>query len=45
MKTPEAPALPAELDALLRRMRLPYFRRLAPEVCVDLPRFGGLVTS
>jgi DNA replication protein DnaC len=33
MRTPEAPALPAELDALLRRMRLPYFRRLAPEVC------------
>jgi hypothetical protein len=33
MRTPEAPALPAELDALLRRMRLPYFRRAAPEVC------------
>jgi DNA replication protein DnaC len=27
-----APALPAELDALLRRMRLPYLRAAAPEV-------------
>jgi DNA replication protein DnaC len=25
--------LPAELDVLLKRMRLPYFRRAAPEVC------------
>jgi DNA replication protein DnaC len=33
MRTPEAPPLPAELDALLRRMRLPYLRRAAPEVC------------
>src|SRR5262249_55791912 len=33
MRTPEAPPLPAELDALLKRMRLPYFRRVAPEVC------------
>jgi DNA replication protein DnaC len=33
MKAPEAPPLPAEVDALLRRMRLPYFRRAAPEVC------------
>jgi DNA replication protein DnaC len=30
--TPAAPALPAELDALLRRMRLPYLRAAAPEV-------------
>jgi DNA replication protein DnaC len=30
---PEAPALPAELQALLRRMRLPYLRAAAPEVC------------
>jgi DNA replication protein DnaC len=27
-----APALPAELDALLRRMRLPYLRAAAPDV-------------
>ena len=27
-----APALPAELEALLRRMRLPYLRAAAPEV-------------
>ena len=27
-----APVLPAELDALLRRMRLPYLRAAAPEV-------------
>src|SRR5437899_8476412 len=33
MKAPQAPPLPPELDALLKRMRLPYFRRLAPEVC------------
>lgn len=30
--TPQAPALPAELDALLRRMRLPYLRAAAPDV-------------
>lgn len=29
---PAAPVLPAELDALLRRMRLPYLRAAAPEV-------------
>jgi DNA replication protein DnaC len=28
----QAPALPAELDALLRRMRLPYLRAAAPDV-------------
>lgn len=33
MNAPEAPPLPGELDALLRRMRLPYLRRTAPEVC------------
>jgi DNA replication protein DnaC len=27
-----APPLPAELDALLRRMRLPYIRNAAPDV-------------
>jgi hypothetical protein len=29
---PPAPPLPAELDRLLRRLRLPYIRRAAPEV-------------
>jgi DNA replication protein DnaC len=29
---PPAPPLPAELDRLLRRLRLPYVRRAAPEV-------------
>lgn len=31
-RTPEAPPLDAELEALLRRMRLPHIRRAAPEV-------------
>jgi DNA replication protein DnaC len=30
--TPKPPALPAELDRLLRRLRLPYVRGAAPEV-------------
>jgi DNA replication protein DnaC len=30
--TPAAPPLPAELEALLRRMRLPYLRAAAPDV-------------
>jgi DNA replication protein DnaC len=30
---PEPPALPDEVTALARRMRLPYLRRAAPEVC------------
>jgi hypothetical protein len=29
---PAGPPLPAELDALLRRMRLPYLRKAAPDV-------------
>jgi DNA replication protein DnaC len=29
---PEPPALPADLEALLRRLRLPYVRKAAPEV-------------
>jgi DNA replication protein DnaC len=29
---PPAPPIPAELEALLRRMRLPYLRKAAPEV-------------
>jgi len=33
VNAPEPPALPEELVALLRRMRLPYLRRAAPEVC------------
>lgn len=32
MRPPEAPALPADLEALLRRLRLPSLRRAAPEV-------------
>lgn len=32
MRAPEPPPLDAELEALLRRMRLPHIRRSAPEV-------------
>ena len=32
MRTPEAPPLPEDVEALLRRLRLPYIRRCAPEV-------------
>ncbi|MBA3281235.1 MAG: ATP-binding protein, partial [Acidimicrobiia bacterium] len=32
VKTPEPPPLDDDLEALLRRMRLPYIRRAAPEV-------------
>jgi DNA replication protein DnaC len=32
VKTPIPPALPDELERLLRRLRLPYVRRAAPEV-------------
>ncbi len=32
MRTPEPPPLAPELEALLRRMRLPHIRRTAPEV-------------
>jgi DNA replication protein DnaC len=32
MSSPTAPALPDELDRLLRRMRLPYLRKAAPDV-------------
>src|ERR1700737_3626187 len=32
MSAPTPPPLPAELEALLRRMRLPHMRRTAPEV-------------
>ena len=35
--TPPAPALPEELTALLRRMRLPYLRNAAPDVLADRP--------
>jgi DNA replication protein DnaC len=30
--TPQAPAIPDELDKILRRMRLPYLRKAAPDV-------------
>jgi len=32
VRTPEAPPLPDDLEALLRRLRLPHIRRAAPEV-------------
>ncbi|MGW6404801.1 hypothetical protein [Streptomyces sp. NPDC055134] len=32
MTFPQAPALPEELDKLMRRMRLPYMRKAAPDV-------------
>jgi IstB-like ATP binding protein len=32
VKTPAPPPLPDELEALLRRLRLPYVRRAAPDV-------------
>ena len=32
MSAPAAPPVPAELEALLRRMRLPYLRQAAPDV-------------
>lgn len=32
MTGPAAPPVPPELDALLRRMRLPYLRKAAPDV-------------
>ena len=32
MRTPEPPPLPDDLEALLRRLRLPHIRRAAPEV-------------
>jgi DNA replication protein DnaC len=34
VKTPAAPPLPAELDSLLRRLRMPHVRKAAPEVIV-----------
>jgi DNA replication protein DnaC len=35
VKTPLPPPLPDELEALLRRLRLPYVRRAAPEVIAN----------
>jgi DNA replication protein DnaC len=32
VKAPDPPPLPGELEALLRRLRLPYVRKAAPEV-------------
>ena len=32
VKTPQPPPLPDELDRLLRRLRMPYVRKAAPEV-------------
>ena len=33
MKAPQPPPLPVELDLLFRRMRWPYMRKAAPEIC------------
>jgi DNA replication protein DnaC len=33
VKTPQVPPLPPELNVLFRRMRWPYMRRAAPEIC------------
>jgi DNA replication protein DnaC len=30
---PQPPPLPPELDVLFRRMRWPYMRKVAPEIC------------
>jgi DNA replication protein DnaC len=35
VKTPPPPPLPDELEALLRRLRLPYVRKAAPEVIAN----------
>ena len=35
VKTPPPPPLPAELEGLLRRLRLPYVRRAAPDVIAN----------
>jgi len=32
VSAPAAPPVPAELEALMRRMRLPYLRKAAPDV-------------
>ncbi len=32
MNAPQPPPLPDEVNALIRRMRLPYLRKAAPEV-------------
>ena len=41
VKPPAPPPLPDELEALLRRLRLPYVRKAAPEVIATRPRSGG----
>jgi hypothetical protein len=35
VKPPAPPPLPDELERLLRRLRLPYVRRAAPEVIAN----------
>ncbi|MFD1275657.1 hypothetical protein [Streptomyces kaempferi] len=38
MSFPNPPALPEELDKLMRRMRLPYMRKAAPDVLANRSR-------
>lgn len=49
MMFPQATALPEELDRLMRRMRLPYMRKAAPDVLATaraqrIPSAGEKVT-
>ncbi len=39
VKTPAAPPLPDELEALLRRLRLPSVRKAAPDVTANAQRW------
>ncbi|MEV6115997.1 hypothetical protein AB0L59_26740 [Streptomyces sp. NPDC052109] len=42
MTFPQAPTLPEELDKLMRRMRLPYMRKAAPDVLATARPRGGI---
>ncbi|MFJ4745323.1 hypothetical protein [Streptomyces sp. NPDC088775] len=42
MTFPQAPALPEELDKLMRRMRLPYMRKAAPDVLATAVPNAGI---
>jgi ribonuclease D len=45
VKTPAAPPLPAELDTLLRRLRMPYVRKAAPEVIATARDIDAVATQ